>query len=116
MIQKTRSAPAILAALLLAIAGLAVPCLAAAEMAEAHAVQAAQADNAAIDINRAGVAELQSIKGIGPALAKRIVEYRDAEGPFTKVEDLLQVKGVGPKLLDRIRTKVVVKEAPAKKG
>lgn len=61
-----------------------------------------------IDLNRASAVELESLPGIGPALAKRIVEYRAREGPFRQVEDLLKVKGVGPKLLARIRPYLTV--------
>ncbi len=63
---------------------------------------------ALIDVNRAGVEELTTIKGIGPALARRIVEYRNQHGRFESVDDLLAVKGIGPKLLARIRDRVSV--------
>ena len=63
---------------------------------------------ARIDVNRAGVEELTTIKGIGPALARRIVEYRNQHGRFESIDDLLAVKGIGPKLLARIRDRVSV--------
>jgi competence protein ComEA len=50
-------------------------------------------DAAKIDLNTAGVEELQTLPGIGPALARRIVEHRREHGPFRRVEDLLEVKG-----------------------
>ena len=56
-----------------------------------------------IDINSASVEELQKLDGIGPALASRIVELRNRNGPFRKMEDLLEVKGIGPATLARIR-------------
>ncbi len=105
------TARTLLLTLLVALAPLACPLLAAEETSSKAEASAA----GAIDINRAGVAELQSIKGIGPSLAKRIVDHRKQEGPFSKIEDLLAVKGVGPKLLDRIRSRVVVKAPPKKK-
>lgn len=55
--------------------------------------------NAPVDINRAGNAELESLPGIGPVAAQRIVDGR----PYASVEDLLKVKGIGAKTLDRLR-------------
>ena len=61
-----------------------------------------------IDINRATVRELQLLHGIGPALARRIVEAR----PFRSVDDLTRVDGIGPKTLDRLRDHVTVSQTP----
>lgn len=61
-----------------------------------------------LDINRATAAELEKLPGIGPALARRIVEWREIHGPFRSVEDLLQVPGIGPKTLEGIRDKITV--------
>jgi competence protein ComEA len=58
--------------------------------------------------NRATVAELESLPGIGPALAARIIQSRQTEGPFMSAEDLLRVKGIGPKLLDKMRPHIRV--------
>lgn len=56
------------------------------------------------DINVADVAQLsENLKGIGPAKARAIVEFRAAHGPFTTVDELLEVKGIGPKTLENIR-------------
>ncbi len=54
-----------------------------------------------VDVNRASQEELQVISGIGPVLAKRIVDYRAKNGYFRTVQDLMKVKGIGPKLLLR---------------
>jgi competence protein ComEA len=59
-----------------------------------------------IDVNRATAEELTALKGIGPALAKNIVEFRQRNGRFRSVEDLLQVKGIGPKTLENFRDHV----------
>lgn len=56
-----------------------------------------------IDFNCAEASALSSLKGIGPVLAQRIVDHREARGPFSTSEDLLEVKGIGPKLLEKIR-------------
>lgn len=56
-----------------------------------------------IDPNRADVAELVRLPGIGPALAGRIVADRDQHGPYASPEALRRVRGIGPKTLDRIR-------------
>ena len=56
-----------------------------------------------IDPNRASVAELIRLPGIGPSLAGRIVADRDQHGAFASAEALLRVRGIGPKTLDRIR-------------
>jgi competence protein ComEA len=57
----------------------------------------------ALDINRASKAELRLLPGIGDALAQRVVEHRQRNGPFRNVESLRQVAGFGPKTLDRLR-------------
>jgi competence protein ComEA len=59
-----------------------------------------------VDVNRASQEELTSLKGIGPVLAKNIVEHRQKNGPFRSVEDLLQVKGIGAKKLEGLRDSV----------
>lgn len=61
-----------------------------------------------LDLNRATAKELQELPGIGPVLAMRIVSWREAHGPFRRVEDLLAVPGIGPKTLERLRGKVTV--------
>ncbi|MBP7148450.1 MAG: helix-hairpin-helix domain-containing protein [Acidobacteria bacterium] len=72
----------------------------------------APAAGPSVNVNSAGVDELASLPGIGPALAKRIVDFRKEKGPFRKPEDLLAVQGIGPKLLDRIRGRLSF-DAPA---
>ncbi len=63
-----------------------------------------------IDINRANPRTLERLPHIGPAMAKRIVEYRQAAGGFTSVDQLAQVKGIGPKKLDILRKHVTVEK------
>jgi competence ComEA-like helix-hairpin-helix protein len=64
-----------------------------------------------LDINTATSAQWESLPGIGPALAGRIVAARDSLGRFKQPEDLLAVPGIGPKRLERIRPLVTVSEA-----
>lgn len=56
-----------------------------------------------LDPNRASLAQLQTLPGIGPALAERIAEER-AQGPFREAEDLLRVRGIGPAKLEKLRS------------
>jgi competence protein ComEA len=60
-----------------------------------------------VDLNRAPSEELQTLPGIGPALAERIIESRMKDGPFRVSDDLLRVPGIGPSTLSRIRSLVV---------
>lgn len=62
-----------------------------------------------LNINTASAAELDTLPGIGPVLAQRIVSYREQYGFFQTVEDLLHVKGIGASLLGKIRDQI---EAP----
>jgi competence protein ComEA len=59
-----------------------------------------------IDINTAGVAELETLPGIGPATAAAIVEHRDQHGPYATVDDLEAVQGIGPAKIEAIRDHV----------
>ncbi|MBI4282764.1 MAG: ComEA family DNA-binding protein [Chloroflexi bacterium] len=62
-----------------------------------------------LDINAASVEELQTLPGIGPVKASAIVKYRQENGPFTRVEDLLLVPGIGPKTLEDLREFITVR-------
>jgi len=62
----------------------------------------------AVDLNAAGVPELDALPGIGPVLAGRIVAQRSAHGPYHAVDELLGVRGIGPRLLERLRARLVV--------
>ncbi len=60
----------------------------------------------AVNVNAATAEQLEALPGIGPVLARRIMEYRARHGPFRRAEDLLQVQGIGPSLLRRLRDAV----------
>ncbi len=61
-----------------------------------------------IDLNTAMERELESLPGIGPDMAGRIVAHREANGPFVSVEDVENVSGIGPKTLESLRPLVTV--------
>ena len=63
---------------------------------------------AKIDINKATMNELHSLKGIGHKKAVAIMEYR-TQHPFTKIEDIMKVKGIGKKLFEKIKDKIEIK-------
>ncbi len=64
--------------------------------------------SATVDLNRASVSEFDGLPGIGPSTAAAIVAYRETNGPYLAVEDLLAVRGIGPAKLDAIRALITV--------
>ena len=63
-----------------------------------------------IDLNRAEVWLLDALPGIGEGRAQAIVDYRDKNGPFHRVEDLLNIQGIGESTLDRMRDFITVQD------
>jgi len=63
---------------------------------------------APINLNTATAAELEALPGVGPATAARIVEYRQKQGAFKKIEDLMNVRGVGEKMFLSLKPMIVV--------
>ena len=61
-----------------------------------------------ININTASQSELESLPGIGPTTARKIIEYRDANGPFVNPEDIINVSGIGPGTYERIKDLITV--------
>lgn len=61
-----------------------------------------------LNVNTATEKELEALPGIGPAMAKRMIEYRESNGKFTDIGDLKKVKGIGPALLTKIKDQVRV--------
>jgi competence protein ComEA len=64
---------------------------------------------ASLDLNSADAAELEAVPGIGPALAERIVDYRNTNGPFVSVDELGDVSGITPRLQDEIAAYLTVR-------
>lgn len=62
-----------------------------------------------VNINTAGVKELMTLAGVGRRVAEKILEYREAHGPFKKPEELRKVEGIGGGLWERNRERIVVK-------
>jgi len=61
-----------------------------------------------INLNTASATELDSLPGIGPVYAQRIIDYREAHGGFKSIEEIVQVKGIGPKTFAKIRDLITV--------
>jgi competence protein ComEA len=62
----------------------------------------------ALDVNSATAHDLEALPGVGPVLAQRIIEYRQARGPFQKIDDLLSVHGIGKKKLAHLAPLITV--------
>ncbi|PMC39696.1 competence protein ComE [Bacillus sp. UMB0899] len=62
-----------------------------------------------VNINSATSEELQTLTGIGPSKAEAIIAYREEQGSFTKIEDLLEVNGIGEKSFEKLSEEITVK-------
>ena len=65
--------------------------------------------NALVNINTATMEQLEALDGIGKVKAKDIITYRQENGSFKKVEDIMRVKGIGPSTYDKIRSVIIAK-------
>ncbi|MEE8186003.1 MAG: helix-hairpin-helix domain-containing protein [Thermodesulfobacteriota bacterium] len=63
-----------------------------------------------ININVATAKELQRLEGVGKAISKRIVEYREENGPFKDIEEVKKVKGIGKITFEKIKDLITVGE------
>lgn len=61
-----------------------------------------------ININTADLTALETLSGIGPSKAQAIIDYRNQNGPFTRIDDLDNVSGIGPATIDKIRSQITV--------
>lgn len=100
-------------ALLLLVALVAVQSVPAQQKAAPAGAQAARAAHpksvtGVVNINTASVADLSLLPRVGESVAQRIVEYRDKNGGFKKVEELLNVRGIGERSLETLRPHVTL--------
>jgi len=68
---------------------------------------------AVVNLNTASAAQLEALPGIGAKTAARIVEYRQKNGPFKKIEELMNVRGVGEKNFLKLKAQITVATAKA---
>ncbi len=61
-----------------------------------------------ININTASLEELDSLPGVGPTTAQRIIDYRNTNGPFTTIDEIMDVSGIGPATYDEIKDLITV--------
>ena len=94
------------AVLAVALAVLVVPALAVAGSA------AKAAPTSKVNVNTASAEQLATLPGVGPALASRIVEYRQKSGSFRATKDVMNVKGIGEKNFAKIEAWLTVGDAP----
>ena len=66
-----------------------------------------------VNLNTATVVELQELPGVGVKTAERIVQYREKNGPFKKIEELMNVQGIGEKSFLKFRAQLTVGTKPA---
>src|SRR5688572_26822016 len=64
-----------------------------------------------IDLNQASIKQLDSLPGVGPAMARRIIDFRLRKGPFKRKEELMAVPGIGERRFARIKDLVTVKSS-----
>lgn len=72
------------------------------------APKASAAATAQVNLNTATVAQLETLPGIGAATAKRIIEHRQKNGAFKKIEELMNIKGIGEKSFLKLKPLVTV--------
>ena len=99
------------AAILVVAAALTLPAPAGASPIQQKASDAKAAPAQAVNINTAPAEQLESLPGVGPKTAARIVEYRQKNGGFKKIEELMNVRGIGEKVFLRMKNQLTVSAA-----
>ena len=100
--------PALVIASLLAAA----PPAAVAQTVRPTSAKAATTTTAIVNINTASAVDLEALPGIGAKTAARIVDYRQKNGPFKKIEELMNVRGVGEKNFLKLKPQITVAAKP----
>jgi competence protein ComEA len=77
------------------------------------AAAAKPASTAVVNINTASATEIATLPGVGAKMAARIIEYRQKNGPFKKVEELMNVRGIGEKNFLKLKPQLAVGQAKA---
>jgi competence protein ComEA len=75
--------------------------------------QATKAAPAVVNLNTATSSQIEMLPGVGASTAKRIIEYRDKNGGFKKIEELMNVKGIGEKSFLKLKSLVTVGDVKA---
>ena len=96
----------------LLILGMGMATTAAQESSRKNTESSSASTSAPINLNTASVAQLETLPGIGRSTAERILEYRQKNGSFKKIEDLMNVRGVGEKSFLKLKPLITV--TPAK--
>ncbi|MBA4535898.1 helix-hairpin-helix domain-containing protein [Bacillus aquiflavi] len=66
-------------------------------------------DGGKVNINKGSQEELETLPGIGPSKASAIIEYREKNGPFKAIEDLMSISGIGEKTFEKLKAEITVK-------
>jgi competence protein ComEA len=72
-----------------------------------HARCPATGPDGKVNLNTATLEQLDALPGIGPVIAQRILDYRQANGPFTAPEEIMEVKGIGPAIYEKLQDLIV---------
>ena len=96
----------IAAASLVALFALTPPAAAAQSAKSSRASKSASTQ--IVNVNTASAADFEALPGVGPKLAARIIEYRQKNGPFKKVEDLMNVRGLGEKNFLKLKAQLTL--------
>ena len=97
-----------LAAAAAAAAAANIPAAVAPAASSAASPAPAGSTSAGVNINRAGLSELQTLSGIGPVKAQAMIDYREQHGPFARIDDIKKVSGIGPATFDNIKNRITV--------